>query len=61
MQSFGCFVEANVSDYDQPAQGTNLRYPVIWANLLADELRWELCKQEGTVEDGHAIIVIVGR
>ena len=52
---------ANVSDYHQLPHGKSLRYPIIRTNLLADELRWELCKQERTVENCLAVIVIVGR
>ena len=39
--------------------GSCLRNPVVWANLLADKLRWEFRKQEGAVEDCHAIVVII--
>ena len=38
----------------------DLRYPVVWPNLLTDKLRWKLCEKKRAVEDGHAVIVDVG-
>jgi len=34
--------------------------PVIWADFLRDQLRWDLSQQEGEVEDGLSIVVFVG-
>lgn len=36
------------------------RDPVIWAELFADKLGWQLGKQERAIEYGHSIVIIIG-
>jgi len=33
--------------------------PIVWTNLLADQLRWELCRKKADVEDGLAVVVVI--
>ena len=35
------------------------RYPDVWAQLLANHLRWEFCEEECAVEEGLPVVVVV--
>ena len=36
------------------------RYPIVWADLFANELRRKLCKEEGAVENSHPTVIVIG-
>jgi hypothetical protein len=57
----GCLIGKSTLTHSDNTPSYHLnRDPDIGTKFLADELRWQFCKQERAVENCHAVIVIIG-